>query len=152
MLPLTLITQGLVTFLRGPLDKLLDGYIADVALKRKLAAELESQLLGAMTKIADEGAGIVMAEVKSEHWLTRSWRPLLMLLLMGFLVFVGLVLPLLDLIAGKPIGFAPRWQLLPPDFWNFLSIGMGGYIGGRSMEKVASLVFPKAAGKAEAKQ
>lgn len=39
----------------------------------------------------------------------------------------------------------------PVDDAAVLSIGMGGYIGGRSMEKVASLVFPKGAGKAEAK-
>jgi hypothetical protein len=83
-----------------------------------------------------------MAEIKSEHWLTRSWRPLLMLMLMGFLLIVGLLLPLAELVAGAPLKFEPRWQLLPPGFWEFLGIGVGGYIGGRSLEKVAGLVFP----------
>jgi hypothetical protein len=32
-----------------------------------------------------------------------------------------------------------------PQFWSFLAIGMGGYIGGRSLEKIAAQVLaPKA--------
>lgn len=92
------------------------------------------------TRGAELGAGVVMAEVQSEHWLSRSWRPLLMLLLMGFLVLAGFVLPLADAIAGRTLPFAPRWQALPQGFWDFLAVGMGGYIGGRSLEKVAGAV------------
>ena len=58
----------------------------------------------------------------------------------------GLILPGLDLIAGGTVRFDPRWTILPPQFWDFLSVGMGGYIGGRSLEKVAGLVFPERAG------
>ena len=49
-------------------------------------------------------------------------------------------MPLADVIAGRPIPFAPRWQMLPQGFWDFLAVGMGGYIGGRSLEKVAGAV------------
>jgi hypothetical protein len=85
---------------------------------------------------------IVLAEVKSEHWLTRSWRPVLMMTLLFFLILVGFLIPLADLAAGYPIPFNPRWQTLPDGFWNFLSIGVGGYIGGRSVEKVVGQVVP----------
>ena len=64
-----------------------------------------------------------------------------MVLLMGFLVLVGAILPLADLIAGHPIRFEPRWSALPPEFWSFLMVGMGGYVGGRSLEKVAGMVM-----------
>jgi hypothetical protein len=57
---------------------------------------------------------------------------------MGFLIVAGLLLPLADLIAGHRLPFEPRWQILPEAFWEFLSIGMGGYIGGRSLEKIAT--------------
>ena len=83
------------------------------------------------------GAGIVMAEIKSEHWLTRSWRPLLMLMLMGFLLIVGLLLPLAELVAGAPLKFEAALAAAVR-----FGIGVGGYIGGRSLEKVAGLVFP----------
>ncbi len=131
------VAAGLVN---GPLARIIEAHIADVALRRKLSAEMEQQVLTHLTRTAELGQAVVMAEVQSEHWLSRSWRPMLMLLLMGFLLLAGLILPLADVIAGQPVPFAPRWQMLPQGFWDFLAIGMGGYIGGRSLEKVAGAV------------
>lgn len=141
-LPLALVGQLAAGLVSGPIARLLEAHVSDQELRRKLAAELEQQVMAHLAKSTELGAGIVMAEIKSEHWLTRSWRPLLMLMLMGFLLIVGLLLPLAELVAGAPLKFEPRWQLLPPGFWEFLGIGVGGYIGGRSLEKVAGLVFP----------
>ncbi len=134
--------QTVLGLVQGPLAKILDAHIADAELKHKLAAEIETQLMTQLSKADELGAGVVQAEVKSEHWLTRSWRPLLMLLLMAFLVLVGFLLPVADLILGHHVKFEPRWQLLPPEFWPFLQIGMGGYIGGRTLEKLADRAFP----------
>jgi hypothetical protein len=140
-LPLAMIGQMAASLVNGPIAKVLDAYVSDLELRRKLAAELEQQVLSQLSKSAELGAGVVMAEIKSEHWLTRSWRPVLMLMLMGFLMIVGLLLPLADLVAGTPLRFEPRWNLLPPGFWDFLSLGVGGYVGGRSLEKVATAIF-----------
>lgn len=141
MLPLLPITSLVLGLLKGPLSRVLESYVSDLELRRKLQAELESRFLTELGKSEELAAGIVLAEVNSEHWLTRSWRPLLMLLLMGFLLLVGAILPFADLIAGHPIRFEPRWSALPPEFWSFLAIGMGGYVGGRSLEKVAGMVM-----------
>jgi hypothetical protein len=122
-----------------------DRQIKDVELRRKLEAELSGLLMTHMGKALEQEAQVVLAEVKSEHWLTRSWRPILMLTLLGFVVFVGLVLPLADGLAGRTLAFNPRWNDIPPQMWDFLMIGMGGYIGGRSLEKIAAQVLaPKA--------
>lgn len=129
--------QFALELVQGPMMKVLDSCVADAALRRKLAAELEQQALSHANRTMELGAGIVLAEVQSEHWLSRNWRPMLMLLLMGFLLLAGFILPVADLLAGRSIPFSPRWQLLPEGFWQFLSIGMGGYIGGRSLEKAA---------------
>jgi hypothetical protein len=142
MLPVAVAAQLALGLVQGPLAKILDAYVSDVELKRKLAAEIEQQTLGYFQRSAELGADVVMAETTSEHWLSRSWRPLLMLLMMGFLLLVGLVLPLADLIAGHRIAFEPRWQSLPEGFWQFLTVGAGGYIGGRSLEKVARAAKP----------
>lgn len=145
MFPVAMAARLALGLVSGPLARVLDTCVADVELRRKLAAEIEQQTLGYFTKTAELGAEVVLAETQSEHWLSWSWRPILMLVLMGFLVLAGLVLPLADLIAGHRIAFEPRWQALPDGFWNFLAVGMGGYIGGRSLEKVAARV-PAAAG------
>jgi Holin of 3TMs, for gene-transfer release len=132
-----LIISAVSAIMSGPVNKIIDSYVHDLELQRKLKAELETSLITHLGKSLELEQAVVLAEVKSEHWLTRSWRPILMLILVGFLVFVGFVLPMADLIAGKTIPFTPHWGALPDGFWDFLSVGVGGYIGGRSLEKIA---------------
>ncbi len=136
-----LILNTVTGLMSGPLTKILDAFVADLELRRKLKAELEGSLLTHLGASLELQQGIVLAEVKSEHWLTRSWRPMLMVVLMGFLILVGFALPLADLIFGYAVPFNPRWQSLPEGFWDFLSIGVGGYVGGRSLEKISGEVF-----------
>ncbi len=140
-LPLPLIINLVSSLMSGPINKLLDAHIKDAELRKKLQAELELKLTDHLGKSLELEQAIVLAEIRSEHWLSYSWRPILMLVLMGFLLLVGLVLPLADLLAGRTLPFNPRWQVLPPQFWEFLSIGVGGYIGGRSLEKIAGKVL-----------
>jgi hypothetical protein len=140
-LPAALIVNMVSGLMSGPVAKVLDAVIKDQELRRTLESELQGKLAAHLGKTQELEQAIVLAEIKSEHWLTRSWRPGLMLVLTGFLVLVGLVLPLLDALTGVPVPFNPRWNALPPQFWDFLSVGVGGYIGGRTLEKVAGQVI-----------
>jgi hypothetical protein len=64
--------------------------------------------------------------------------------LLVYIVFIARVIPFLDFVFGVPVTFNPRWAALPPQFWDFLSIGVGGYIGGRTLEKLArGVIAPK---------
>ncbi|NJM30564.1 MAG: hypothetical protein HC855_11075 [Rhizobiales bacterium] len=141
MLPLPLIVSAVGALVKGPLSTILDRYVGDLELRRKLKAELEQELVSGLSKEAEQAASVIIAETKSEDWLTRNWRPILMLVLTALLLVVGALIPFVELLAGHPIAYQPRWQALPPEFWNFLSIGMGGYIGGRSLEKIAREVI-----------
>lgn len=150
MVPLLAGGELLVNLLRGPLTKVVESYVSDLELRRKIEADLEQALLAAAVKGQELGAGIVSEEIRSEHLLTWAWRPVLMLTFTSFLLVTGMVLPIADMIAGHVLPYEPRWASLPPGFWDFLSIGMGGYIGGRTLEKVAGQVF-QASGRAGAK-
>jgi hypothetical protein len=143
VLPVGMIVSLVTGLMNGPVSKVLDAFVKDQELRRKLQADLELKLTEHLGKAEELEQAIVLAEIKSEHWLTRSWRPILMLTLLGFIVFVGVVIPFLDFLMGAPVTFNPRWQALPPQFWDFLSIGVGGYIGGRTLEKVAAQVLAK---------
>ena len=77
-------------------------------------------------KITEMQSQVIIAEAKSESWVTRSWRPILMLTF-GFLIVWSY--------AAKAIGIAA--PDLPPDLWMVIKIGLGGYVIGRSAEKVA---------------
>jgi uncharacterized membrane protein len=69
-------------------------------------------------------AKIVNSEASSEHWLTANWRPLVML------KFTGLVV-------ARFLGFEAEGMTEKEyqSLWNLITLGVGGYIGGRSVEK-----------------
>ena len=69
-------------------------------------------------------AKIVNSEASSEHWLTANWRPLVML------TFTGLVV-------ARFLGFEAEGMTEKEyqSLWNLITLGVGGYIGGRSVEK-----------------
>jgi Holin of 3TMs, for gene-transfer release len=143
-LPAVMILNLVTGLMSGPITKALDAFVKDQELRRKLEADLQTKLADHLGKTEELEQAVVLAEIKSEDWLTRNWRPMVMLTLMGFIVFVGLVLPGMDFVFGRTVVFNPRWTALPPQFWDFLSIGVGGYIGGRTLEKVAGqVIVPK---------
>jgi hypothetical protein len=76
---------------------------------------------------------IIIAEAKG-NWLQRSWRPILMLSF-GFIViytkFISQLAPQLI----TPV--------LEPEFWSLLKLGIGGYVIGRSGEKIAATIANK---------
>ena len=151
MLPLISLVSTVAGLVKGPLSAIIDRYVSDLELRRKLKAELEQGLLEHLSKSAELQKDVILGEINSEHWLTACWRPLLMLALMGFLILVGLVIPAIDLLVGHPIPYRPRWNDLPAGFWDFLAVGMGGYIGGRSLEKITSQIFGESSAKGRGK-
>ena len=79
-------------------------------------------------------AGIIQAEAQSVHWLTANWRPLTMMTFVTIIANNFIIYPYLSLFWGE----APRLEI-PPDMWDLLKIGIGGYVAGRSGEKMIDL-------------
>jgi len=75
---------------------------------------------------------IIVAEA-SGNWLQRSWRPILMLSFGFIVIYVKFVAPLFDL----------KIPELENEFWDLLQIGIGGYVVGRSAEKIADRITIK---------
>ena len=75
---------------------------------------------------------IILAEANG-NWLQRSWRPVLMLAFGFIVIYVKFIAPLFSL----PI------PPLENEFWNLLQLGIGGYVVGRSVEKVAKNITIK---------
>jgi hypothetical protein len=68
---------------------------------------------------------IIVTEAKG-NWLQRSWRPILMLAFGFIVIYVKFLAPVLEL----PI------PPLENEFWNLLQLGIGGYVIGRTGEKM----------------
>jgi hypothetical protein len=55
---------------------------------------------------------------------------------MAFLLFFGLLVPIMELCLGHPLAIEPRLDRIPEPAWNLLTLGLGGYVGARTIEKL----------------
>lgn len=135
---------GILNFLGGPVKALLDGaskiidqFVADPSEKLKaqqallqMQVDFQVKMAEADAQFAAEQAKVIVAEAQSESWMTRNWRPILMLVF-TFIIFWNFVVAPIASAASLPI---------PDQMWELIKIGVGGYIVGRSVENVASWV------------
>ena len=75
---------------------------------------------------------VIIAEAKG-NWIQRSWRPLLMLSFGFIVIYNKFAAPLF----GWPI------PILEEEFWTLLQIGIGGYVVGRTGEKMMKTYVDK---------
>lgn len=132
---------GLLSIIGAPLKVLGDAVsevtnsIAGNATERQAAAAalqqaqlaLQAKLIDADSQLAQEQAEVIENEEK-EGWLPANWRPILMLsfgLIIIYNYFVG------------PMFHLPTVQNLPPQLWTLMTGGIGGYVGARTVEKLA---------------
>jgi hypothetical protein len=114
------------------LDKVfgvVDKAIPDKDLATKLKAELQQNILlkdyDLITKELEGKSNIIIAEAKSDSWLARSWRPITML------TFVALITA--DWLGFTAANLTPEMKL---KLYDIIQLGLGGYVIGRSAEKV----------------
>lgn len=88
-------------------------------------ALLELAQKGELTEFTAR-AEIVKAEAASSHWLSANWRPILML------TFGGLIVARWFGWAAPNLSEAEYIKL-----WSIVEFGLGGYVVGRSVEKIA---------------
>ena len=116
-------TGGVVKEVGKVIDNLFTSDEERLKAKNEVFKVLQEQQLE-LQKLQTE---IVLAEANG-NWLQRSWRPILMLAFGFIVIYVKFVAPLFSL----PI------PPLENEFWNLLQLGIGGYVVGRSAEKIAS--------------
>jgi Holin of 3TMs, for gene-transfer release len=92
----------------------------------QLQADLTVKLTELDTQWAASQASVITAETKSQSWMARNWRPLLMLTFTFIIAWNFIIAPLFTL---------PKADI-PDNMWELLKLGMGGYIFGRSAEKI----------------
>lgn len=113
---------GIAKLIGGIIDKA----VPDKDLNEKLKAEARKQILENDSKELDAAAEIILAEAKSEHALTSMWRPITML------TFTALVV-------ARWMGWTdPIDPVIEQELWLVIQLGLGGYVMGRSGEKIAS--------------
>lgn len=97
---------------------------------QKLQNQLAIEIMDFMSKQVEAQKEIIVAEIKN-GWLSRSWRPILMLTIVAIVANNYLVYPYLSMFTDKAVVLT-----LPDKLYGLMEIGVGGYVVGRSAEKV----------------
>jgi len=124
------------SWLSGDVFKALGGVVDDLFTSDEERLHARNQILKVLTEKGAEldkiKADIIQTEAKG-NWLQRSWRPILMLSF-GFIVMYSKFI--------APAFGLPN-TILEPEFWSLLKLGIGGYVIGRSAEKIIKDVSNK---------
>ena len=97
--------------------------------------ELDAVLARLKVKTDELRSNIIIAETKSQSWLARNWRPILMLTIIAIIANNYIIFPYASLFTTKV-----KMLVLPGHLWSLLKIGVGGYIVGRSAEQVVKTI------------
>ena len=121
----------LLSVLSGPFDRIAARIAPDKDQQQRIAGELRSAVIDNAALIEQAAAKVVLAEAQGESWLQRNWRPLTMLSFVGIIVNNHILYPYLTL-----FGLPSVMLELDPSMWELIKIGLGGYVVGRSGEKM----------------
>jgi len=121
-----------VSGLIAPVTELVGKFVEDVDKANELRAQMfgvqmqmSEKMMDYERQLLDAQKSVIVAEATGQSWMQRNWLPITMLTFLALVVcdsFGWLANPL----AGEA--------------WTLLQIGLGGYVAGRSLEKIAPKV------------
>lgn len=130
--PISLITDG-IKAIGSIFDNVSTTDEERLEIKNKLEViknDMTGKLLTYQAEVTKYQSEVIIAEAKGESWLQRNWRPSLMAIF-GLIVANNYILaPYLDAMFDWTVVLE-----IPDQLWGLLKLGVGGYIGGRSIEK-----------------
>jgi hypothetical protein len=109
----------------GLIGKSIDKAVPDKDEAERLKAQITLEAMKSDGAELQSATSIILAEANGDSWLQRNWRPLLML---WFAALVG----------AHWLGFTPEnlSDAVVQDLLGIVQVGIGGYVLGRSAEKV----------------
>ena len=121
--------QALIPALAPIIGQIVGSLFPDPTEKAKAEAEAMRQLLEHQADIESAAAKIINTEAASTHWLAANWRPLTMITFTALIVarWMGW---------GAPNLSEAEYLKL----WSIIEFGLGGYVVGRSVEKIVPSV------------
>lgn len=115
----------------GPLFGVIDKSVLDKDQASALKAEIQMKLLSLSQEETKAATSVLLAELQGASWLQRNWRPILMLVVVMIIANNYILFPYMQL-----FGFPATVLELPDKLYTLMVTGVGGYIVGRTGEKM----------------
>ncbi len=138
MIPIAALISGVFK----PVMDLISKSTVDATEKAKIEAALQQAQQEAVQKALDirkeaisANAKVVAAEATG-NFLQRAWRPAFMYAFLFIVVFNYIITPVAEMFGVTALSTLS----MPPDMWDLIKLGFGGYVVGRSVEKTAKVV------------
>ena len=123
--------NALLTLLAPIIGDVIKRVIPDSDKGAEIEREVKLSLLEHSDSLEKIRGEIILSEAKSGSWLTSTWRPLLMMVVVAIIACNYLLFPIIRIFYPEMIALE-----LPVELWNLLTVGVGGYVVGRSGEKM----------------
>jgi len=117
----------------GPVFGLASEFIEDADKRVEFETRLRLALLAQESSLVEASRDVVVAEAQSKSWIARNWRPITMLNFTAILANNYILAPWVGYFGIE----APILEI-PPEMWTLLTVGIGGYIAGRTIENTGS--------------
>lgn len=131
---LSMVTGPLI----GKIVDLIKSYGERKVAESVLRKDVEKAILSTFSEVTKSQADVIMAEASGESWLQRNWRPIVAVSFAFIVLFYGLITPIaVGWFGAPPVRVGDellRWIM------DAVVICLGGYIGGRSLEKIVTTI------------
>jgi len=135
--------SSIISGLAAPISSVINKFVTRKEDQMRAQAEIEriqkdfeSKVLDNQNNLLSAQKELVLAEVNG-HWFQRNWRPALMWIIIAIIANNYLIAPIVNqlvtVFGGENI--LPLLDL-PDKLFNLMTIGLGGYVVGRSAEKI----------------
>lgn len=119
-------------------NSIIGKFVADPTEKVKLQQQLldqqtalQSKAMDLQGQLADAQQKVIVAEATGSSWMQRNWRPITMLSFVAIMLNNFILAPY-----AAACGAHIPTLTIPDPMWGLLTVGIGGYIGARTLEKV----------------
>lgn len=125
---------GFISRIIEPVTGLVSEYIEDADKRAEFETKLRLALMQQESSFVEASRDIVVAEAQGESWLQRNWRPVTMLSFVAIIVNNYILVPWLLALGVETVAVLE----IPDGMWGLLTVGLGGYVVGRTLEKTGS--------------
>lgn len=125
----------IASLILGIIDKVAGGFFENESQKNEFKNAVAAHILQNEGDIIRAQKDIIVSEAQGASWLQRNWRPLLMLVCIFIVANNYIFAPYIMLFTQEDVSLN-----LDQNIWDLMKLGVGGYIAGRSGEKIASVL------------